>query len=424
MKKKFSWFMVLLLLAVAFMSGCGNSNSSQSKGVSDLNDVVNLKYWVPFSGGDGEFMENLVNEFNNTHEEIQVEMLNVEWDNYYTKLRTALIARSGPDVAIAHASYLAELVPTGMVEPVDTIAGEAGIDWTTYTENQVSAVTVDDKRYAVPLDTHALIMYYNKDYLGEVGLLDENENLVIDPGTEGFLSMLETLNDKLPEGVFPFASNTDNVYPFWIWYSLNSQNGGKYIEDEKAAFNNEVGKEALQVLVDMVEKGVWPKNVTNGYDLFKSGRSAVNFAGVWATGNYEKDEELNFGAVPIPTLFGEQAVWGDSHTLILPVQDNREKQIAAAKFSDWLAENGAKWAVAGHVPSKQSVLDSEEFQNLNYRSNYAEVTQYVDYMPRSLKLLSANNIMINNLTMLLNGSITADEFLEKSEIEINNLSAN
>jgi multiple sugar transport system substrate-binding protein len=424
MKKKFSWFMVLLLLAITVVSGCSSSNSnseSKSENESGSTSVVNLKYWVPFSGGDGEFMEELVNEFNSTHEDIQVEMLNIEWDNYYTKLRTSLISKSGPDVAIAHASKLAELVPTGMVEPIDTVAGEAGIDWATYTDNQVSAVTIDDKRYAVPLDTHALIMYYNKDYLGDAGLLDENENIVMDPGVDGFVSMLETLQGKLPEGVFPFASNTDNVYPFWTWYALNSQNGGSYIEDGKAAFNNEAGKQALQVLVDMVDKGVWPKNVTNGYDLFKSGKSAVNFAGVWATGNYEKNEELNFGAVPFPTLFGEASAWGDSHTLILPVQDNTEKQVAAARFSDWLAENGAKWAVAGHVPSKQSVLDSEEYQSLEYRPGYAEVTQYVDYMPRSEKLWSANDIMIDNFTMLLNGKMTVEEALKKAENDVNNL---
>lgn len=423
--KKFLGLLLTLLLTLTLF-GCSSSNSESSTtdttDTSDTSDgVVELNYWVPFSGGDGEFMENLVKEFNSTHEDIQVKMLNVEWENYYTKLRTSLIAKSGPDVAISHASKLAELVPTGMVEPIATVADEAGIDLTTYTDNQVSAVTIEDIVFAVPLDTHALIMYYNLDYLEEAGLLDKDGNIIMEPGVEGFLSMLETLKDKLPEGVFPFASNTDNVYPFWIWYALNSQNGGQYIADGKAVFNNETGKEALQVLVDMVEKGLWPKNVTNGYDLFKSGRSAINFAGVWATGNYEKDQEFRFGAVPFPKLFGKDATWGDSHTLILPVQDNRERQIAAAKFSDWLAENGAQWAVAGHVPTKQIVLDSEEFQSLNYRPDYAEVTQYVDYMPRSEKLWPANDIIINTLTLVLNGSITVEEFLDKVEADINNL---
>ena len=35
------------------------------------------------------------------------------------------------------------------------------------------AVTIEGKQYAVPLDTHPIVLYYNKDLLEKAGMLDE-----------------------------------------------------------------------------------------------------------------------------------------------------------------------------------------------------------------------------------------------------------
>ena len=421
MKKSFLLFTTLLLALSVILSACAGANEGVGDNAS--NDVVQLKYWVPFSGGDGEYMQQMVDAFNESHEDVQVEMLNIKWEEYYTKLRTSLVSKTAPDIAVAHASKLAELVPTGMVTDLSSLAEEAGVDWNTFSDNQLNATKLDGKHYAIPLDTHALVMYYNKDYLNEAGLLDENGQLKMDPSIDSFIDVLEELKKTLPGDIFPFVSNTSSVYPFWIWYSLYSQmdDSGTYIVDGKASFDNEAAKKALQVMVDIQEKGLWPENVTNGYDLFKSGKAAINFAGVWATGNYEKNENLNFAAVPFPTLFDKPAAWGDSHTLIMPVQDNKEQQVAAAKFANWLAENGAMWAKAGHIPAKKDVLESEEYQSLKYRKDYAEAQSDVNYMPNHEKLWPVNDVIIKAFSELLNGNVSVEETIEKVEKEVNDV---
>ncbi|MCE7791759.1 ABC transporter substrate-binding protein [Salipaludibacillus sp. CUR1] len=405
------------LLVVISLVGCGAEGEGEGSSAEENESAsqVDLNYWVPFSGGDGEYMESLVGQFNDEHEDIEVSMLNIEWEEYYTKLRTAMNSQTGPDVAIAHASRLIELVPGGNVEELDELAGEADVDWSEYSENQLEATIFDDAHYAVPLDAHALIMYYNKAYLEEAGLLNEDGEYELDGGIDQFVEDLKTIEENVADDVFPFVSNTNEVYPFWIWYTMNAQLGGSYIEGDEAVMNSPEGIEALTAMKNMVEEDLWPRNVTNGYDLFRSGRAAFNFAGVWATGNYEQEEGLEFGASPIPQLFDDSKAWGDSHTLILPSQDSEEQKKAALIFADWLADNGAYWAQAGHVPSKPAILESEDYLELDYRPGYADVLADVEYMPNHPALGAVNDVMIQQFSQVLNSDMTPEEGLETAE---------
>src|SRR5690606_5401501 len=64
---------------------------------------------------------------------------------------------------------------------------------------------------------------------------------------------------------------------------------------------------------------------------------------------------------------------------IMPIKENttREKQLAVVKFMDFVTDRGVDWAEAGHIPAKKSVVESQEFQDLPYRSDYAKVAEYV-----------------------------------------------
>lgn len=123
--RRLSLLLVCMVLLVSVLSACSSSSKTSSEagnGSADKkegseqaggNEVITLKYWGLFSGGDADFMKAMVDKFNETHSDVQVEMLNLKWEEYYTKLRTAIVAKQGPDVAVAHTSKLAELVQRG-----------------------------------------------------------------------------------------------------------------------------------------------------------------------------------------------------------------------------------------------------------------------------------------------------------------------
>ena len=121
---------------------------------------------------------------------------------------------------------------------------------------------------------------------------------------------------------------------------------------------------------------------------FPKRNSRNDHDGVWTTGTWESTKDFEFGAMPIPKFYDQEATWGDSHTIILPLtQDEDEaKRKAAMIFADWVADNGQVWAKAGHIPSKPSVLEKQEFKDMPYRSDYSEVASVVKFSKNQPKL--------------------------------------
>ncbi|TJY41166.1 ABC transporter substrate-binding protein [Cohnella pontilimi] len=357
---------------------------------SGSGEKVSLSFWTLFSGGDGDNMQAMIDEFNKTHPNIQVKNTKLEWGEYYTKLITAVGNGNGPDVGISHTSRLPDLIEQGVATELDDVAEGAGVDWSTINQNLLNATVVDGKHYAVPIDTHPFIMYYNKKLLKDAGVLGDDGKPVIEPGADGFVKFLTTIKEKLPK-VTPFALSNSNDDPYRLWWALYSQQGGNdVISDDlkKAQIDADKGAKAAQYIQDLYHKyGVIKKNDPDFYKNFQSGTAAVMMTGVWATGIWESTKGLEFGAMPIPQIYDQPATWGDSHTIILPTtkNDDPQKRIAALTFANWLADNGQIWAKAGHIPSKPSVFDKQEFKDLPYRSDYVSVADTVKFNKPSTK---------------------------------------
>ena len=59
-------------------------------------DKDKLVFWSLFSGGDGEFMDKMISEYNESSPKKQVQSIMLVWADYYTKLQTAVAAGKGP----------------------------------------------------------------------------------------------------------------------------------------------------------------------------------------------------------------------------------------------------------------------------------------------------------------------------------------
>ncbi|MBY0219121.1 ABC transporter substrate-binding protein [Paenibacillus illinoisensis] len=412
MKRRVGLLALTLLLSVSMvLSACsGNSGGADDDAASE--GKVSLSFWTLFDGGDGANMQALVDEFNKTHPDIEVKNTKLAWGEYYTKLVTAVGNGNGPDIGISHSSRLPDLIDQGVVTELDTPAADAGVDWNSYNQNLLSAVTVDDQHYAVPIDTHAFIMFYNKKLLKEAGLLGEDGKPVLEQSADGFVSFLKTLKEKLPAKVTPFALSNNNDDPFRLWWSLYSQLGGNdVISDDlkSAAIDKEKGIQAADYIQKLYTEGYIKKNDPDFYKNFQSGTAAMTMTGVWTTGTWESTKDFEFGAMPIPKFYDQEATWGDSHTIILPLtQDEDEaKRKAAMIFADWVADNGQVWAKAGHIPSKPSVLEKQEFKDMPYRSDYSEVASVVKFSKKSTKTAQIreevafkflNEVWVNKMT--------------------------
>ena len=65
-----------------------------------------ITLWSMFSGGEGYIMTDLIEQFNAEHPDIVLEEQLIEWDQYYNKLMTGLLADEAPNVGIMHLAVL------------------------------------------------------------------------------------------------------------------------------------------------------------------------------------------------------------------------------------------------------------------------------------------------------------------------------
>ncbi len=402
MKRKVLATFLATCMAVGMMAGCGGSGSSsnesketenkkEEKAKTDINEdgTVNnpesvkvdenkLVFWSLFSGGDGEFMDQVIEEYNSGSPTKEVQSIMLVWDDYYTKLQTAVAAGKGPDIGVSHASKLPELVDQGVVEPIDGYLEDLGMDLTTmYSKNSLETVTFDGKIYAVPLDTHAEILYYNTDILAKAGVELNAEGKLDINSWDDFKVILDKCKAVMGDGESTIALTNNGDDPYRIWWATYFQMGGTPLVNDdgtKVTMDKDIAVKAAEFVKGLYDEGYVAAGIEDHQKFFQSGKAAFYFGGTWGTGALEKTENLKFAAQPWPKLFDNDSCWADSHTLILPVNSKRseEDSKAAVEFLVGASnEGGLTWAGSGQIPSSNAVRESQEYLDMPYRSTYA-----------------------------------------------------
>ena len=191
-------------------------------------------WWDFLGGGDGVRMKKLIEDFNAEHAgAVKIDATTLEWG--------VALLRQGADLGRGRRGARRHDLPR---EP-HPARGQQGIldeitadDWATMGLAQADfapatwdAVTVDGKQYAVPLDTHPIVLYYNKDLLARGGRPRRRRPARWAwTAREGFTATLQALKDAGVE--FPLGSVTaDGNFMFRTIYSLMCQQGGELMTD-------------------------------------------------------------------------------------------------------------------------------------------------------------------------------------------------
>ena len=433
MKKLLSLLIALALLlgGVGALAEDDGIVVNEAGAVENPEDIVagenELIFWSLFSGGEGAVMEAIVDNYNATNPEYTVRNVMLDWGQYYTKLTTAVAVGKGPDIGVSHLAKLPELYDLGVVTALDAAAEAVGFDWTMVNQNNLAACTIDGSIYAMPLDTHPNVLFYNKDLLE--GFLNEDGTLTLPSGAEEFSAWLGEVQAALPEGKHAFSFPTTGDDPFRQWWSFYFQDGGTPVvtTDLEITLDKEKTVEVLNYMKTWYDNGYIPLNLEDYVQYFTAGNAAIMIGGVWNTYTVENVEGLNFGVTLTPQCFGgegDYAIWGDSHTLIVPVKDSHTDEIvqACVKFFKYASENSIDWATAGHVVANVNVVESEEYAALPYRADYKDAANYVVYFESTPYSYPIRDAMIAQIGAFFSGEqdaeTTYDMIVEEIEATI------
>ena len=132
-----------------------------------------VTFWHLFGGGDGARLAAILDEIDAEHAGSVRELI-LPWSNpYHTKLALAAVGGSPPDVAEMHATRSPAFAPAGLLEELaPELLGEHGLEGERFLEEPWKSGQSGGRQYAIPLDTHPFVLYYNTELTEKAGLLD------------------------------------------------------------------------------------------------------------------------------------------------------------------------------------------------------------------------------------------------------------
>ncbi|MFC4550020.1 MULTISPECIES: ABC transporter substrate-binding protein [Halorussus] len=410
--------------------GNGKESTKSGENVGNVNGgkTTTIKFWTLFGGGDGKAMKALVDEFNKQHDGIQIKRQRLPWDKYYDKLYTSLTGGNPPDLGVIHATRLAKY--KDVVMPLGDHLGSGEGD--KYVQSIWKKTQVDGKRLALPLDTHPVGLYYNKDIFEKAGL-DSASPPTNFKELKDASNAIVSKTDKYAFNPGPYAGSS----LLRTYLAFLNQHGGKLLTDDKskAAFNDKHGLAVANFYSDLTGKWNWDKansSEDRGTKAFRAGDLAMTVNGTWYYG-VAKEQKFKWGmAKPFvgPGGSGSGPAWANSHTLAVPYKKNRSKAKtkAAVTAAKWLTQQNQKWGtIAGHLPASKSVLESKKLRNaavwdktLSTFYEMASNDQLV-YMPQTKSITEYKEPIWKALEKIYSHKSKPKPALSKAEKEVNGI---
>ncbi|MBI4921316.1 MAG: extracellular solute-binding protein [Devosia nanyangense] len=374
------------LLSTALLGAAGGALAQET-----------VVWWDFLGGGDGIRMKKLIEDFNAEHSgKIEIQATTLDWGvPFYTKVQTSAAVGEGPDVMTYHASRLPLGVSQGSIAEITPDDWAAmGLSKDTFAEATWDAVNVDGKVYAVPFDTHPIVLYYNKDKLDAAGLIGADGLPAGLDGIDNFKAAMKKLQDGGTKwGISQVTA--DGSFAFRTIYSyLCQQDGSIGIDGAWLADDNQDKlAKAVQVIADWVKEGYNPSytDYPSTVALFTSGESAFMINGVWEVPTMAdlqaQGKLFNWGAIELPVMFNHPCTYEDSHAFAIPANAGKtptpEKHAAVLEVIKWMSDHSLFWATAGHIPANKAVTETAEYKAMQPQASYAKLTANGVFDPKS-----------------------------------------
>jgi multiple sugar transport system substrate-binding protein len=362
-----------------------------------------VEFWNLFGGGDGVRMQQMLDGFRAANPSIKLSAVTLAWGNpYYTKLSLATVGDKPPDVAVSHLTRMRTLVSGGLLQELraDDLA-RFGIAPDKFNRQTWDAGLVDGKAYAIPLDTHPFVMFYNTDICTKAGLMD-GDTLRPLVGEAAFVDAMRRA--KAASGGFGgvVAVNNEVATPWRIFQSLYAQLGGQVLADggRQVVIDDAKALQVLGFLQGLTKDETFPSSVDyqGSIAMFANGQAGFLFQGEWEITTFQT-AKLPFSMAAFPNVYGgsdHYACQADSHTLVLPRQltEKPDRLDRSLRFIRSMLDQSKTWAEGGHVPSWLPFRDSSDFQQLTPQSRYAAAADAAAYDPDGWYSGSGSNFEI------------------------------
>ncbi len=384
--KKYFGLLVILVLLMSLVSGCG-SNSTAESSDTKKEEVVKLKHWLWLDNPNDPTFSQLVEEFNSTHPNIQVEIEVIGWNDFHTKLLNSVTGGSGPDTSSFKLTWQPEFIGQDALVPLNDFLN----DWPEkddVAENLWDVMKYEDgNNYVMPWELQVLYMYYRPSMFEEVGakipetwdeFLDVAKKLTRDTNGDG----------KIDQYAFAMRGARGGHEP-WASFVLSDIPGNTFFDEEgKCTLTYPEAIEANEFFLDLYKKYkvVPPTAPADGFNEiianFKSGKAAMVIHHIKSSNGMIEQFGDDVDAFPVPA--GPHGRWtsmGDTENVIYKSTKHPQE---AFTFISWLAEKEQieRWCKAtGNVPILKSLQEQDYFKENRFMKASFESMPYAHVFP-------------------------------------------
>lgn len=387
------------------LSGCGKEKE--------------IVFWNPFTGSDGEIIQGLVDEFNETDPEYKIKSITMSADDMYTKIPTVVASGDNmPDMGIVHYYKVAGYREENIIIPIDEYIEEQP---EIKEENYLAAAWEfgegeDGKRYAVPLDLNGTVGYYNED------LLNKYAPEALDDGKITWEEIVAIGEKAQVDGITAYgggAFTTDQFYTFL------GQTGGEIIKDGEPNIDSSESRKVIEIMQSIYDSGYSTLIGDDNYGRFSNGETVFTPEGTWTVLSWKTDyPELNYKVTGQLSVSDIPYNLMSSHQFVVYNNQNDESEVKEKKqqiigeFLEFIRQNSDKWAEAGHLPASLEALESAEFMEMPQ-----SVLMKTEEQRESLKLMKdpswsyVSDALNNVLEDILLENISVDDGLAQAQKE-------
>ena len=253
------------------------------------------------------FEQQVRAEWARLHPEIRIAAEHIPGsDEYVSKLLTAIVAQTEPDVMSLDASSAAVFIENDVLADLTPYVAADHLDLSVYYPNVLSLAQRGERLYALPADFTPMMLYYNRKLFDAAGL----DYPHADWTWEEFRADCKRLT-VWPQGAphpTQYGFQLQNWMPGWIMWIW--QNGGDVLTPEgrqaTGALDSPATLQAVQFFTDLVQRDhVAPslsESQARGADPFQSGLTAMQISGHWNLVGLKASETLKLSDVGVVSL--------------------------------------------------------------------------------------------------------------------------
>lgn len=386
---------IAAVTAITLLGACASPNTPGTGG--NKGGANKLTLWHAYVGQQDkvDFMSQTLEAFGKAHPEIQLDVVGLEQNAYKTKLQTAMASGQAPDVFYTlPGGYLQNFAKSGQILALDDALAVDG--WkNTFLPTALAQVQTDGKTYAVPIDTDAAVIWYNK-------ALFASKNWQVPTTWNEFLALCEKIK---ADGIAPISLGNKDAWPatFWFQYGQLRREGpgmiAKYAKGDAPSSLGESGVKSLEAIRDLAEKEYFTSGFNGMSDqdanlMFLNSKAAMVLNGTWQIGS-SKDAPQGFeiGYFPFPKVEGGKSEFA----------------------TDAIAGVAAAFAISANSPHKDAALTFLRFlTSQDVMTNYVQVRKTMVNVRGATNESAAGPILFSISTDVVDKASALDPFYDTS----------